>query len=290
MHDSTELSIVIVTWNSKDEIGNCLRSIIDNTKDLSYEIVIVDNDSKDKTVDEIRSIGEEDFHRIKLIQNETNTGYTKASNQGISSSSGKYILLLNPDTITEEDSIKILLEKLISGEKTGAAAPQLLNPDGSIQSSCRKFPGFWDMFCEFTFLSSIFPGSRIFSRWKMNYFDHNMECTVEQPMAAALMIRKEVLNNTGNFDERFKMFFNDVDLCRQICDSGYDIIFYPQSKIIHEKGVSIYKDREKMIRVWNEDCLSYFRKYSSNSLLLLWLGLSLKVSGFFRILFYKFSK
>ena len=290
MLDSLDLSIVIVTWNSKDEIGNCLRSITDNTKDLSYEIVIVDNDSKDKTVDEIRSIGEENFHRIKLILNKTNTGYTKASNQGISSASGKFILLLNPDTVIEDDSINILLEKLVSDSKTGAAAPQLLNPDGSIQSSCRKFPDFWDMFCEFTFLSSIFPRSKTFSRWKMNYFSHNEECSVDQPMAAALMIKKDVLNKTGNFDERFKMFFNDVDLCKRICNSGYNIIFYPKSKIIHEKGVSIYKDREKMIRVWNEDCISYFRKYSSNKLLLLWLDISLKVSGFFRILLYKIRK
>ena len=208
MHESTELSIVIVTWNSQDEIGNCLRSIIESTNELNYEIVIVDNNSKDNTVTVIKSIAEENFHRIKLILNNFNTGYTKASNQGILSSSGKNILLLNPDTVIEKGSV----------------------------------------------------------------------------------IKKEVLNRIGNFDERFKMFFNDVDLCKRICDAGYDIIFYPESKIIHEKGVSIYKDREKMIRIWNEDCLSYFRKYNTNSLLLVWLGISLKLSGFFRILLYKISK
>ncbi len=290
MHDSTELSIVIVTWNSQDEIGNCLRSIIESTNELNYEIVIVDNNSKDNTVTVIKSIAEENFHRIKLILNNSNTGYTKASNQGILSSSGKNILLLNPDTVIEKGSVISLLSRLDSVEKTGAAAPQLLNPDGSIQRSCRKFPSFWDMFCEFSLLSSIFPESKIFSSWKMNYFDHDIQCAVDQPMAAALMIKKEVLNRIGNFDERFKMFFNDVDLCKRICDAGYDIIFYPESKIIHEKGVSIYKDREKMIRIWNEDCLSYFRKYNTNSLLLVWLGISLKLSGFFRILLYKISK
>jgi len=102
MHDSTELSIVIVTWNSQDEIGNCLRSIIESTNELNYEIVIVDNNSKDNTVTEIKSIAEENFHRIKLILNNSNTGYTKASNQGILSSSGKNILLLNPDTVIEK--------------------------------------------------------------------------------------------------------------------------------------------------------------------------------------------
>lgn len=293
MHENTDLqilSVVIVTWNSGDEIGKCLRSITENAEDLNYEIVIVDNDSKDNTVSEIRCIAEEKFHRINLILNNTNTGYTKASNQGLLSSSGKNILLLNPDTEIKKNSLKTLINKLNENETTGAVAPQLLNPDGSIQSSCRKFPTFWDMFCEFTFLSSLFPESKKFSSWKMNYFSHDKELLVEQPMAAALMLKKEVLNKIGNFDERFKMFFNDVDLCKRICDSGYNIIFYPGSKIIHEKGVSIFKDREKMIRIWNEDCLSYFSKYNKNSLLLLWLGVSLKVSGFFRILFYKIRK
>jgi len=290
MHDSTELSIVIVTWNSGDEIRDCLNSIIDTSADLNYEIVIVDNDSKDNTVSLIREIAEEKFHRISLIVNKTNTGYTKASNQGMLSSKGKNVLLLNPDTKVEKNSIKALIEKLKESSKTGAVAPQLLNPDDSIQRSCRKFPAIWDMFCEFSLLSSIFPDSKIFSRWKMNYFNHDEECVVNQPMAAALMIKKEVLIRVGNFDERYKMFFNDVDLCKQISDSGYNIIFYPKSKIIHEKGVSIYKDREKMIRVWNEDCLSFFRKYNTNSILLVWLGVSLKLSGFFRIFLYKISK
>lgn len=290
MHDSFDLSIVIVTWNSGNEIGNCLRSVIENTADLNYEIVIVDNDSKDNTVKKISGIAEDKFHRINLILNKANTGYTKASNQGILSSSGKNILLLNPDTIIKDGSVGILLEKLNEDEKTGAIAPQLINPDGSIQKSCRKFPTFWDMFCEFTFLSSVFPESKTFSSWKMNYFSHDEEILVEQPMAAALLIKKEVLNITGNFDERFNMFFNDVDLCKRIIDSGHNIVFYPEFKIIHEKGVSIYKDRVNMIKVWNEDCLSYFKKYSHSSLLLLWLEVSLKISGFFRILFYKIKK
>lgn len=290
MHDSFDLSIVIVTWNSGNEIVNCLRSIIDNTDDLNYEIIIVDNDSKDNTVTEISGIAKEKFHRIKLILNKTNTGYTKASNQGILSSAGKHIFLLNPDTEIKKDSVRILLNKLNEDDKAGAIAPQLLNTDGSIQKSCRKFPTYWDMFCEFTFLSSIFPESTTFSSWKMNYFSHNTETAVEQPMAAALMIKKEVLNKIGNFDENFKMFFNDVDLCKRIYESGHTIVFYPKSMIIHEKGVSIYKDRIRMINVWNEDCLKYFRKYNDNFLLLIWLRASLKISGYFRILFYKIRK
>ena len=290
MHDSTELSIVIVTWNSEAEIGDCLNTIIENTKDLNYEIVIVDNNSSDKTLGVVREIAENKFHRTKVILNQDNKGFTKACNQGILSSSGKNILFLNPDTRIIGDSVKALVDKLNSKEETGAVAPQLLNEDKSIQKSCRTFPDYFDMFSEFSLLSYVFPESKVFSRWKMNYFDHNEEAIVDQPMAAALMVKKKVLDEINNFDDRYKMFFNDVDLCRKIYEKGYDIIFCPNSKMIHIKGVSIYKDRERMIKVWNDDCLSYFKKYNYNFFLYNWLLVSLKISGFLRILFYKIKK
>lgn len=290
MHESFDLSVIIVTWNSESEICDCLNSIIENTKDLNYEIIIVDNNSSDKTAKVIKEFTGNDFNRIKIIINNNNLGFTKACNQGILSSSGKNILLLNPDTKVTGDSIKILLDKLEHDEKTWAIAPQLLNTNNTVQKSCRTFPSYFDMFCELSLLSYIFPESKIFSRWKMNYFNHNEESAVEQPMAAALMIKKEVLNEINNFDERYLMFFNDVDLCKKIYNKGYEIIFYPEAKVIHNKGVSIYKDRERMIRIWNDDCLNYFKKYHYNFLLYNWLLISLKFSGFFRILFYKFHK
>ncbi len=290
MPDKTELSIIIVTWNSENEISKCLTSIIENTKGLNYEIVIVDNNSSDRTLNKIGEISEGKFHKIKVILNNENKGFTKACNQGILSSEGENILFLNPDTKITGDSLKNLYYKLNSSESFGAAAPQLLNEDNTIQKSCRTFPDYFDMFCEFSLLTYIFPDSIIFSNWKMNYFSHDEERTVEQPMAAALMVKRKVLKEIGNFDERFIMFFNDVDICRKIYDKGYFIVFYPAAKITHEKGVSIYKDRVRMIRIWNEDCLSYFKKHNKNYLLYGWLFISLKVSGFLRILFYRLTK
>ena len=290
MPDKTDLSIIIVTWNSENEISGCLNSIIDNTAEINFEIIIVDNNSSDDTQKKIREVSEEKYHRITVILNNDNKGFTKACNQGILSSKGEHVLFLNPDTRVTKGSLKFLIDKLISSGKTGAVAPQLLNDDKTIQKSCRTFPDYFDMFCEFSLLTYIFPDSILFSNWKMNYFDHNEERTVEQPMAAALMVRKKVLNEIGNFDERYIMFFNDVDLCKKIYDAGYTILFCPGAKIFHEKGISIYKVRERMIRIWNDDCLSYFRKYHYNYILYNWLLLSLRLSGFFRILYYKLKK
>ncbi len=290
MHDSLDLSIIIVTWNSAAEIYGCLESIIENTKDIDYEIIIADNNSSDNTLEVIGKFAGNKFPIVNVIVNADNRGFTKACNQGINSSSGKNILLLNPDTVIKDNSIKVLSDILTSKEKTGAVAPQLLNIDGTIQKSVRTFPEYFDMFCEFSLLSYILPYSRKFSRWKMNYFSHDTETVVDQPMAAALMIKGNVLRKAGSFDERFLMFFNDVDMCRKIYAEGYEILFCPRAKMIHAKGVSIYKDRERMIRIWNDDCLNYFKKYNNNILLYVWLSISLKISGFFRILINKLYK
>lgn len=289
MSDRILLTTVIVTWNSEKEIGKCIESVVKSAEGIENEIIVIDNNSSDKSSEIVSDLIEKN-KRIKLLQNTINKGYTKACNQGLEIASGENILLLNPDTILKESSIELLIKKLRENIKTGAVAPQLLNPDNSIQYSCRTFPEYRDMFFEMTLLSAMFGKSKFFSRWKMHYFSHNEKRTVDQPMAAALMIKKGVLERTGNFDERFSMFFNDVDLCKMIYDSGFKIIFYPESKIIHEKGISIYKDRERMIKVWNEDCLKYFRKYHYNIILYNLLLVSLKITGIMRIIFYKITK
>ncbi|HMS66025.1 MAG TPA: glycosyltransferase family 2 protein [Ignavibacteria bacterium] len=292
MHDKVgiELSIVIVTWNSEQEISGCINSIIENTASINFEIIVIDNDSNDKTAEVLKSFDKIKSCDLKLIFNSNNFGYTKACNQGIEIAMGENIFLLNPDTQFTLNCAELLMKKLNEDAGTGGIAPQLLNEDLTIQKSCRTFPRYFDIFCEMTLLSRIFPDSELLSNWKMNYFSHNEERSVEQPMAAALMIKKKVLDEVKNFDDRYSMFFNDVDLCKKIRDKGYTILFFPEARIIHQKGVSIYKDRVRMIKVWNDDCLKYFKKYHYNIIFYNLLALSLKVTGFFRILFYRITK
>jgi GT2 family glycosyltransferase len=121
----------------------------------------------------------------------------------------------------------------------------------------------------------------------MKYFDYSHDEDVNQPMAAALMLKKSVLDKIGIMDERFEMFYNDVDLCKRIIDSGLKIRFLNDAEVIHKKGVSVYKDRIKMIKVWNKDCVKYFEKHRHNSLLLFWLKVNLKISELIRILYIK---
>ncbi|MCC6865532.1 MAG: glycosyltransferase family 2 protein [Ignavibacteria bacterium] len=275
-----DISVIIVTWNSADEIVKCINSVIQSSAELNTEIIIIDNNSSDNTVSLVKEIS---YPKLTCIKNTENTGYTKAVNQGIKLSGGKYVFLLNPDTIMEPDSIKIMHSFLESEAIYGACAPLLKNPDGSLQYSVRNFPTYWRMFCEFTLLAYIFPKTRLFGSWKAKYMDYNSEQDIQQPMAAALMIRSELLGKIGNMDERFRMFFNDVDLCKRIYDTGSKIRLLPDAVVTHEHGSSIKKDRKNMIKVWNDDCAKYFEKHFGGGLPLLWLKITLKVSGIIRI-------
>ena len=282
-----DLSIIIVTWNSEEDIGDCLSSIFESTNNfegISAEIILIDNASADNTLEKIHS---KNLKNVKVYKNEKNLGYTKAVNRGIKYSQGKNIFLLNPDTFLKPGVIAKLSDFLNNNSNYGACCPLMLNEDGSIQQSIRNFPSYWSMYCEFYLLAYLFPKSKLFGNWKMKYFDYSHDEDVNQPMAAALMIKKSVLDKIDIMDERFEMFFNDVDLCRRIVDSGLKIRFLKDAKIVHKKGVSIYKNRIKMIKVWNKDCIKYFEKHNQNFLPLIWLKINLKISEIIRILYIK---
>jgi GT2 family glycosyltransferase len=282
-----DISVIIVTWNSANDIVKCIESIYYHTSSaskLNTETIVIDNYSQDGT---IKLLTEMKLPNFRIIFNKSNKGFTQAANEGISNAQGKFIMLLNPDTELKDGSICRLYDFLVHNPDYAAAAPLLLNEDGSIQYSIRNFPTYWAMYCEFYFLAYIFPKSALFGKWKMKYFKYNEDTDVNQPMAAAIMLRKEFLDKYGIMDDRFIMFFSDVDLCRNIIDHGQKIRFLPSAVVLHRKGTSIYKDRIRNIRTWRKDCIQYFKKYHYNPLFLIWLRISLKISEIFRILYYK---
>lgn len=284
------LSIVIVTWNSEEDIAECLGSIYNNFYDeskLKVQTIVVDNNSSDNSVAVVDNFIKVFPYDIKLIKNKENYGYTKGCNHGINVASGDFVMLLNPDTQIQNDALLRLVEYLKSREDVGAVAPLLYTRNKTIQYSCRTFPRYIDLIFEVSALSTLFPSSRFFSRWKMKYFGHNEIAEVEQPMAAALMIKAGILKKMNFLDERFFMFFNDIDTCKQIYNLGYKIVFYPEATVYHKIGTSILKDRVRMIKAWNEDCLKYFRKNGYNPILHSILFVGLKISGMLRIIFTK---
>ena len=280
-----ELSIIILTWNSQEVIENCLDSIYSSNRDLNFEIIVVDNNSRDRT----KEILKNSYPKVKLMANVKNLGYAKGNNQGIEKSKGEFILLLNPDVKLIDDFLAKITKFFKEHPEAGALGPQLLNPDKSIQSSCREFPEYSTILWELLSLSHIFPRSKIFGRWRMRYFDHNSLAEVDQPMGSVLLIRRKTLKEVGLFDTNFKMFFNDVDLCYRIKKAGWKIYFYPGAKAFHIKASSTQKAKAKMIFLSHWGFYKFLKKYGTgwaNEILSIFLGGLLLLSSGLRILLF----
>lgn len=293
-----KVSVLIVTWNNEKDIEACVDSVIANLRNIDGEVIVIDNNSTDNTYDKLKAINTKIASpeysgsqiSVHLTRNETNERYTKAMNTAIKSSQGKNIFLLNPDTILRNGCIAMLTHFLETHDEYAACCPKLMNEDGTTQNSLRNFPDYTTMFFEFSLLSVIFPRSRILGKWRMNYFDYEKDSDVNQPMAAAFMVKRSMPEKPDSMDDRFEMFFSDVDLCKRIIDADSKIRYIAEAEAVHKKGASVYQDRVKMIRIWNKDCLKYFEKHHNNAFLLLWLRISLKVSEIIRIFVYKVKK
>jgi GT2 family glycosyltransferase len=284
-----DISIIIVTWNSQEFIRNCLDSIFLSQVNFASEVVVVDNNSSDETA----KIVEQLYPQVNLTQNKENLGYAKGNNQGIEESRGEYVLLLNPDTQVLEDSLSLMYRFMEENPNAGALGPKLLNPDKTVQPSCREFPTFSTLIWEFSGLSRLFPRSRVFGGWRMGYFDFDRQREVDQPMASCLMLRRTALEDVGIFDESLAMFFNDVDLCYRIKEGGWRIHFYPEAKVIHHKGGSTRKAKARMIWLSHLAFYKFFKKHKVglvNRLLLFLFLIPLVLSAGVRVLFFHLLK
>ncbi len=228
------LSIIIVSWNVCKDVIQCIDSIAKNRPSFPYEIILVDNASSDGTVYQVQ----ENFPDIITIENSGNVGFSAANNKGIQRASGEYLLFLNPDTLALPESFDKLIDYMKAHPEVGMCGPQILNPDMTIQRSVRRFPNFRGMFYRFT-LFKYFALFRQHARdWKMDDFNHQSQAEAEQLIGAALIAKTSLINELGGFDERFFMYYEEVDLCLRIKQAGLGVMFYPDAKIIHLGGQS----------------------------------------------------
>ncbi len=254
------LSVVIVTYNNENHIITCLSSL--PWKHLPTEVLWIDNGSKDRT----RKMVEEFCHQspectIKKLCNPSNRGFACGVNQGLVYSKGDFILLLGPDTRVLPGSTEAMIDFLKTHPEVGLVAPQLIDSENRILPSCRRFPTYRDLFCELSGLLKLFP-NRFPSQWKMNDFNHLTQREVDQPEATCLLTHRKALRDVGSMDERFFMFFNDVDWCRRFWSRGWKVVFYPQARIQHTKGASVFPHRLPMIWRSHQGFYRYFEKYA----------------------------
>ncbi len=252
-----DVSVCIVNWNTREHLAACLESLRAHAGELELEVIVVDNASSDGSAEMVA--GQHPW--VRLVALDENCYYAAGNNVALQEASAPNVLLLNPDIVVEPGSVQHLATFLEEHPRAGAVAPRLRQPDGSIQLTCRSFPDPDVVISEALGLSRLFPRSRRFGKYRMSWWDYSDEREVDQPMASALMIRKAALDEVGHFDERFPMFFNDVDLCRRLKDAGWEIWFTPEVQMRHEGGASTRQVRREMIRASHRGMLDYYAKH-----------------------------
>ena len=229
------LSIIIVNYNVKEFLEQCLISVQNALKGISAEILVIDNSSSDGSAELIQ----EKFPDIQITVNSKNAGFARASNQGLQIAQGEFIALLNPDTLVQEDTFSKMLDFFKAQPRAGMLGCKILNPDGSLQLACRRsFPTPWVAFTKLSGLSYLFPGNRFFGKYNLTYLDPDKSYEVEAISGSFMMLRRQVLEDVGNLDESFFMYGEDLDWCFRIREQDWRVIYFPETQIIHFKGES----------------------------------------------------
>ena len=273
-----DLSIVIVSWNVRDLLCACQKSLtIDNRPSTiadpssivyrlsSVEIIVVDNASVDGSAAMVAT----EFPAVLLLANSDNVGFTRGNNQGLAVARGRYVLFLNPDTEVVGDALVTMAAHLDAHPEVGALGPQLRYGDGSLQSSRRRFPTFATALFESTPLAWHWPGNPWARRYRMEEQGSGIRDQgsgvggqdVDWVVGAALMVRREVLAQVGGFDEGYFMYSEELDLCRRIKEAGWQIVYLPTAQIIHHEG----KSSEQVVAArhihFQTSKVRYFRKF-----------------------------
>lgn len=253
-----ELGVCIVTRRSRDELLACLTSFFEQTKEMDTQVVVVDNDSQDGTVDAIRL----KFPAVKLILNNENLGFSRAVNQGLKLLDARYYLLLNPDTVILEDSMQTIIQFMDETPDAGICIPKILNRDGSLQYQCRRGEARpWEVFSYFLGLARLFPNDQRFTGYLLNHLDNDKINEVKAVSGSCMLIRRDVVDQIGYLDERYFAYQEDTDYCIQARQAGWKVFYVPTAQVVHYggrggSGVNPYFG----VYQWHRSYYLYYRK------------------------------
>jgi N-acetylglucosaminyl-diphospho-decaprenol L-rhamnosyltransferase len=228
-----DLSIAIVSWNVRDLLRRCLRSILADLQTCKLELIVVDNASTDGSAAMVR----DEFPDVHLVASERNLGYPGGNNAGLRLAEGRYVMILNPDAEVYPGALAALVAYADAHPDVGVVGPQLLNPDGSVQSSRRRFPTFATALFESTWLQALAP-RRLLERYYMLDQPDDTTLDVDWVDGAALMARREAVEQVGLLDEGFFMYSEELDWCRRFRQAGWRVVYLPAAQIVHHRGKS----------------------------------------------------
>jgi GT2 family glycosyltransferase len=256
------LSIVIVNYNTEKLLEGCLESIYAGANGTPFDVWVVDNHSRDRSVEMVKSR----FPKVKLVENESNLGFSRANNMVIAQSASEYILLLNPDTLVIDDSIDKMIRFMDEHPEVGISGCKVLNADRTLQLACRRsIPTPKVAFFRLTGLSKLFPKSQAVAQYNLTYKDPDETHEVDAVSGAFLMIRRKAVEDVGLLDERFFMYGEELDWCLRAKRAGWAVMYHPRAEIIHYKGESTkYNSRKAALEFYRAMYLFHKKHFAKD--------------------------
>lgn len=274
-----KLSVILVNWKTKDITRDALVSIFKETQSIDFEVIVVDNNSQDGSVEMIQA----EFPQVVLIENADNKGFGKANNQGLKIAQGDYIMFLNTDVVVLDGALNKLVDYLDTHSDVMMVGPRLLNKDMTFQHACRRnLPNPASSFFHLFGLVKIFKNSKFVNDYKQYATSPEVTGPSQAFSGAAILFRKQVYQEIGGFDELFFMYGEDLDFCKRVFDKGWKSIYISEAKIIHFGGQSSGKRRTKSLVDFYESMWLYYKKhfyshYNALFNILVWLAIQLRM-------------
>ncbi|NQX66712.1 glycosyltransferase family 2 protein [Paenibacillus alba] len=273
-----DLSIIVLNYKTRDLTLACIQSVFSSSTSYNFEIILIDNASNDGIIQAIN----EQYPQVVTIANTDNVGFSKANNQGIQVAKGRYVLLLNSDTIVQPDTLDTMVHFMDENPSVGASGCKIVLPDGSLDKACKRgFPTPSASFYYAFGFSKLFPKKPRFNQYQLGYLNPDDEYPIDSLVGAFMLIRREAIEQVGMLDEEFFMYGEDIDWCYRIKQAGWVNYYYPRTHIVHYKGASsrrkpfkiIYEFHRAMILFHNKH---YRHKYSWLTNAIVYSGVGLK--------------
>ncbi|HEY3490800.1 MAG TPA: glycosyltransferase family 2 protein [Candidatus Deferrimicrobiaceae bacterium] len=256
-HNTPDVSVIIVNWNTRNLLMECLESFQEDMEQGICEVIVVDNGSSDGSADAV-SAG---IQGCILLRQQENLGFARGNNVGIRRSKGRYVALVNSDIVAQKNCLKKMIAFMDQNPQVGLAGPKLLNKDRTYQMSCRRFPSLWNYLCMTLNLWKIFPEISWFNGEHMSYFKHDEVKMVDALTGAFMMVQREALDRVGLLDEDYFIYSEEIDWARRFHKAGYLVAFFSESEAIHYGRSSSNQEPSRFYKEWYKSKMTYWEKH-----------------------------
>lgn len=254
--DGADVSVIIVNWNTRDLLCDCLRSVYEQTRGITFEVIVVDNASRDDSATMVRT----EFPQAVVIENKENTGFAAANNQAMAIAQGRYVLLLNPDTVVRDYAIQKSIAFADQDSSCAVVGIRNESPDGSLQRNCFRFGSVANLLICALGLHEVFPGSRLWGRERLSWWDYRGIREVDCVAGCYMLVRHDAIRQVGRMDEAYFMYGEEMDWCWRFRRGGWKVLYYPDATIVHYGGAASSQNAAAMRIAQRQSLLRFIQK------------------------------